>query len=232
MATDKQIAANRANSQKSTGPTSAAGVQASSQNRRTHGLCGDFLVLSFEDQERFNTLLERFVAIEQPADDIERELVLKMARHTWQSNRASQMQESVIAPEPRTQEQEKTGHAPIAVNVQGLETYLRYQTHHDRSYQRAAAELAKRQKTRQLEKIGFESQKRAEEKHEQQKAQCAAREMRAQAEEKRREQRQQKRDDLHPMRVCIAQAEFELKSYKVFDRNPNFTPPGVMTSAA
>lgn len=232
MATDKQIAANRANAQKSRGPTSAAGVQASSQNRRTHGLCGDFIVLSFEDQQRFNTLLERFVAIEQPADDPEHELVLKMARHTWQSHRASQMQESVIAPEPRSQQQEQTGHAPIAVNVQGLELYLRYQAHHDRSYQRAAAELAKRQKARQLAAIGFESQKRDEEKHAQQKAQREAREMRAQAEEKRREQRQQQRDDLHPLRVCAAQADFELKSYKVFDRNPNFIPPGVMTNAA
>jgi hypothetical protein len=38
MSTEAQIAANQANAQHSTGPQSAAGKAASSQNRRLHGL--------------------------------------------------------------------------------------------------------------------------------------------------------------------------------------------------
>lgn len=39
MASDKQIAANRANAEKSTGPKTATGKLKSSQNSRRHGLC-------------------------------------------------------------------------------------------------------------------------------------------------------------------------------------------------
>lgn len=40
MATEKQIAANRANAKKSTGPKSAAGKERSSRNSIKHGLSG------------------------------------------------------------------------------------------------------------------------------------------------------------------------------------------------
>ena len=43
MASDKQIAANRANAQKSTGPKTAAGKLISAQNARRHGLSSPFL---------------------------------------------------------------------------------------------------------------------------------------------------------------------------------------------
>jgi hypothetical protein len=39
LASDKQIAANRANAEKSTGPKTATGKLKSSQNSRRHGLC-------------------------------------------------------------------------------------------------------------------------------------------------------------------------------------------------
>ena len=56
----RKLAANRANAQKSTGPTSVSGVATSSQNRRTHGLCGKFVVLPNESQELFDELLTAF----------------------------------------------------------------------------------------------------------------------------------------------------------------------------
>ena len=43
-----------------------------------------------------------------------------------------------------------------------LDNYLRYQTCHDRAYQRAAAELAKRRKDRDLRERGFVRQQHAE----------------------------------------------------------------------
>ena len=227
----RKLAANRANAQKSTGPTSAAGLETSSQNRRTHGLCGKFVVLANESQEMFDELFAAFVEVEQPANPIEHELVLRMAQQRWLSNRAIGYQNACFTVQPTTEDNIQTRTRSVAVNAE-LDRFLRYLASSDRAYARAAAELARRKKARELEARGFESQKRAEAKQEQQKADREQREKRQQAEEKRREQQHQQKTELHSLRVAIAQADFELKAYKVFDRNPNFTPPGVLKSAA
>ena len=62
---------------------------------------------------------------------------------------------------PQTPEQKNNAEADVRVRPE-LERYMRYQSHHDRAYQRAAAELLKRQKERRLAEIGFASQKRAD----------------------------------------------------------------------
>ena len=53
MATQAQIAANQANAQKSTGPTSTEGKAASSQNNFKHGFRGKFDICS--SKTRTNT---------------------------------------------------------------------------------------------------------------------------------------------------------------------------------
>jgi hypothetical protein len=49
MATDKQIAANRLNAAKSTGPTTPQGLARSAQNAYKHGLRGRLFVVPSED---------------------------------------------------------------------------------------------------------------------------------------------------------------------------------------
>ncbi|MBV8895205.1 MAG: hypothetical protein JO051_01745, partial [Acidobacteriaceae bacterium] len=66
-----------------------------------------------------------------------------------------------------------------------LEVYLRYQTTSDRAFARAAADLAKRKKQRQLAAVDFERQKRAE------------------AEEIRRAERQTQRTERHAIDMSI-----------------------------
>ena len=227
----RKLAANRANAQKSTGPASVSGLEKSSQNRRTHGLCGKFTVLANESQEMYDELLAAFLETEQPANPIEYELVVRMAQQRWLSSRAIAYQNGCFEVFPETAENRREGNRTVAIDT-CLDRYLRYLASSDRAYARASAELARRKKERQLEARGFESQKRAEAQHEQQKADREAREIHHQREEKRREECHQQRNELHSYRVVIAQADFELKSYRVFDRNPNFTPPGVMKSAA
>src|SRR5579883_2259301 len=57
MATEAQIAANRANAQRSTGPRTEAGKQAVAQNRLEHGLSGGaFRLLPWESAEEFEAL--------------------------------------------------------------------------------------------------------------------------------------------------------------------------------
>src|ERR1700751_1132383 len=154
----RKLAANRANAQKSTGPTSAAGKGAVSQNAFRHGLCGKFKVLPFEKQEEYDEFLAQFMEDEQPA---EIDLVRKMAQHTWLANRALRFQEQMIVVSEQTPEQKRSG--DFTVQVRGdLDVHIRYHTAHDRAYQRAANQLIKQRNERLKAERGFVSQKRAE----------------------------------------------------------------------
>ncbi len=159
-----KLTANRANAQKSTGPTSAEGKAKVSQNRTSHGLTGTFRVRSTENQEMYEKLLNDFVEAEQPAGEVELQLVRKMTEHTWCAARAVRLQESCFA-STQTPEQIARKECATTVNME-LERFGRYQTTHDRAYQRASSELMKRRQQRLLAERGFESQKRAEAKEE------------------------------------------------------------------
>jgi hypothetical protein len=141
MSTDAQIAANRLNAELSCGPKSPESKAKVSQNRTTHGLCGAFRVLSCERQEQFDALVAALIESEQPADDSERELVVKMAQHSWRASRALRMQDACF-------EVEDELNRTFSVNSVTLETAMRYHTMHDRAYQRAAKELMERKKTK------------------------------------------------------------------------------------
>jgi hypothetical protein len=84
-----------------------------------------------------------------------------MAEYTWLRERASRFLEACFLVVERTPEQRANSQAEIRVRPE-LERYLRYQTHHDRAYQRASKELQERRKQRMKAEIGFASQKRAE----------------------------------------------------------------------
>ena len=161
MSTLKQILANRRNAQKSSGATTPEGKAIVAQNSRKHGLTGRFTVMPGENQEAFDNLFEQFMQDEKPVGSVEVELVRKMAEHTWLRERAARCQEACFVVMPQTSEQAKNDEAEVRVRPE-LERYLRYQSHHDRCYQRAAAELLKRQKERRLIEIGLVSQERAE----------------------------------------------------------------------
>src|ERR1051325_9911027 len=82
MGSQAQVVANRNNSLLSTGPTSAAGKAIVSQNARTHGLTGKFL-LSNEDKGAFEQLLAGLVDSHKPANANERRLVEMHAQNAW-----------------------------------------------------------------------------------------------------------------------------------------------------
>ena len=157
----RKLAANRANAQKSSGPVTPAGKANSASNSRKHGLTGRFTVMPGENQEAFDNLFEQFMQDEKPVGSVEVELVRKMAEYTWLRERAARCQEACFVVMPQTPEQAENDEAEVRVRPE-LERYLRYQSHHDRAYQRAAAELLKRQKERRLVERGFVSQERAE----------------------------------------------------------------------
>ena len=197
MATWKQLLANRANAQKSTGPSSPEGKAKSAQNRTVHGLTGAFQVLEGESQATFDALVDQLMIDEQPLGIAEIELVKKMAEHMWLSERASRFQEACFLVMPQTPDQIDNVEAEIRVHPE-LERYTRYQAHHDRAYARASAELLKRRKERRLAQSGFESQQRA----------ARAAEL--------REGRESRQVERHLHAVALDKKHLELAEIKVF----------------
>jgi hypothetical protein len=167
MSTPAQIAANQANSQLSTGPTSEPGKTASSLNNFKYGLTGSsFSILPWENEEDYDTLLAALRASLNPSDPFEQLLVEKMAQHQWLAQRALVLQDMCFQRD-----------VPDCDSEKKLALYLRYQTTHERAYHKYSDQLlrlrAETRKKRLVEaalseraqdvnKIGFESQKAKE----------------------------------------------------------------------
>ena len=159
MATPAQILANAQNAQKSAGAQTAAGKQASSQNRTTHGLAADpnlhsnstMYFLEDESIEKWNALFHRLFAEHKPQTETEVILVRRMAQHDWLRARALRLQNSCMPDEDYHM-----------MATQHFALYLRYQTTHERAFYKALTELQKLRNERAKEQIGFESQKRAQ----------------------------------------------------------------------
>jgi hypothetical protein len=82
-----RAAINRANSEHSTGPRTAAGKQHSSLNALRHGLTGHVVVLPTEDQAAYQSHLKRFIDQFQPKGALEDQLVQSLGDTTWRLNR-------------------------------------------------------------------------------------------------------------------------------------------------
>jgi hypothetical protein len=152
MATAAQIRANQSNAQRSTGPASPAGKQASSKNRTSHALCQhnsqSFYLLEDENPDKFGELRARLAAEYQPQTETERILVQRLADHEWLRMRALRLQQSCIFENQHV------------LATEQLALYLRYQTTHERAFYKALKELQTIRAQRTKEQIGFESQKR------------------------------------------------------------------------
>jgi len=92
MASEKQIAANRANAAKSTGPRTPAGKAIVSRNGARHALLAKSFVLRSECPERFETFVESFYAEYNPSTPTETALVDTMATARWRLIRMSNLE--------------------------------------------------------------------------------------------------------------------------------------------
>jgi hypothetical protein len=93
MATDRQIAANRINAQKSTGPRSAAGKMKSALNARKHGFAGSvFTVVRLEDLNEINELRQDALDLYRPVNSQELFAVERIAVCQLSMIRASRLE--------------------------------------------------------------------------------------------------------------------------------------------
>jgi hypothetical protein len=150
MATQKQIDANRANAQKSTGPKTPEGKAKSCLNHLSHGLTSAATVVPGEDPEEFKALLTDLITEYQPATPTEQILVEKMTMNQWLSLRAFRLQGEAFL------DRQLMGDSFGIPKDLGL--LIRYQATAERTFHQAHNELVKAQKERKKSEIGFESQ--------------------------------------------------------------------------
>ncbi len=96
MATKAQTKANRQNAAKSTGPRTAKGKAAVSQNAVKHGFFAQKATIHGEKQSDFDLYREAFIAEWQPVGITESMLAERIASLSWRLRRAEQMENQAI----------------------------------------------------------------------------------------------------------------------------------------
>src|SRR5450755_4283927 len=92
MATPAQIAANQANSQKSTGPRSVEGKSASRFNALKHGIDAASIVIPGEDPADYDALAADYLSDFRPQSTSEAFNVQTMLRADWQKRRLQRVE--------------------------------------------------------------------------------------------------------------------------------------------
>jgi len=161
MSTERQIAANRLNAQKSTGPRTEEGRAAVRLNAVKHGLCAKTLVLPGEDEAGFQAVFDGLEETYQPANYNEMILVRQMAMAAWRLDRAYHVEGAFFHYELKDDAQIRDQYHPgldlyskLAYlhhdesNDRKLSLQMRYQAHLERSYHRAMSALERLQAKR------------------------------------------------------------------------------------
>ena len=156
MATEAQVAANRRNAGKSTGPRTAAGKAVASQNALSHGLTAEQIVLFDERPEelaRFRAALRQAL---DPADEMEEQLAERITLCAWRLRRAARLEAGLVNSEAEDTRSRgwrpKVGSAFKSAAF-GLDLTSRYEAALDRSLRRAYALLERRQARRRGEAV-------------------------------------------------------------------------------
>ncbi len=191
MSTPLQIAANQENAKKSSGPRTEAGKAISALNNFRHGFNGAFSILPWEDEDQYDLLYGGLLDDHRPSNTTERLLVKTMAQSYWLRERALTLQHMCFNRE-----------IPMcdANCEKQLALYLRYQTTHDRAFNKALDQLGKLRAEKRKQEIGFESQERK-------KAEGQAAATRREAQEKRREAAEHRAQELHQARVWLTETQ-------------------------
>jgi hypothetical protein len=91
-----QLAANQANAQLSSGPTSQDGKRRSSLNATRHGLTGRVIVLPSEDLKVYEAFSQELRASLDPKTPLERELAQTVIDQQWRLNRVRTIEDGML----------------------------------------------------------------------------------------------------------------------------------------
>ena len=152
MASQKQIAANRQNAQKSTGPKTPEGRAAVKLNSVKHGLTASTLVLPGEDAADFESLFDSLEAEHAPATPTETMMVRQMAMASWRLRRLYEVEAGYytlrledLAEDAKEDYKKITDASRLAMVVQhdprALDNLSRIEARLERSFYKALHEL-------------------------------------------------------------------------------------------
>lgn len=155
MPTPAQIAANRRNAKKSTGPKTAEGKAAAAQNALRHGLTARQIVCYAEresDYAAFHAAMREALA---PADEVEEQWVERIILCSWRLRRLACAERGLIDREtdPILLFHETRISRSFARIPQEMTTLSRYEATLDRSLGRTYAMLERRQAARRGEHV-------------------------------------------------------------------------------
>ena len=94
---ERQLAANRANAQASTGPRSFAGKQKSSQNARRHGVTAQTTIMTEEDRIEHDAFCDKMMADLAPVGSMETFLASSVAEEAWRLHYSRAQCTNIIA---------------------------------------------------------------------------------------------------------------------------------------
>src|SRR5947209_5049905 len=97
MLSEKQLAANRANAEKSTGPRTEAGKERSKLNACRHRLTGQVTTMTEPDRAAFNKFMDGIVTHWSPVGPMEIQLAQRIAHDSWRLNRAAAIEDNLFA---------------------------------------------------------------------------------------------------------------------------------------
>jgi hypothetical protein len=149
MATAAQILANRANSERSSGPKTESGKERSSQNSYKHGLTSSKVVLPGEDPAEYDAFRADILEQYQPANAIEQILVEELAAAGWRLNRSRAVETEILKQLIGDAADSAVGLATVFVEKpKEFNRLLRYLTSIERAYYRVLDKLTRLQKER------------------------------------------------------------------------------------
>ncbi len=96
MLSERQLAANRENAQKSTGPRTPEGKSVCAQNASRHGKLADEVLLACEDRKQFIRYSRRYHREFQPIGHLEKSLVNEMVAASWRRDRLGILEARLI----------------------------------------------------------------------------------------------------------------------------------------
>jgi hypothetical protein len=97
MPSVKQIAANKRNAQKSTGPRTDAGKNISRMNAIQHGLAGHAMLRTPEQDAIYKTYSDRLMPDLSPANAVEQDFAERIIFDSWRVHRASAIEHNLYA---------------------------------------------------------------------------------------------------------------------------------------
>lgn len=122
-----RLAANRANAQLSTGPTSDAGKRIASLNAVKTGLTGQTVLLPSDDAAAYEAMVATFVKQFQPANPPECQLVQNLADTRWRLNRIPTLEFALFARGRQEFAEKFAAHEPsLASALVDAETLVAY----------------------------------------------------------------------------------------------------------